>query len=183
MGAKRTRLLESKSQPWTSNRRKLCKLSLGRRSRIAAGVPAWNANAPIGWQRFYREAKAATATQDVNWFLGGKTTNYNQFLRDYRIAFEVRQEARVERCTAKRMDADEPVAAGSHSFPASWILFLVCVPPRGLMHYFLQEWQTFKRYALRSGGQIAPDRRRGGEFLVAVAEAFDGDPTFVPYLF
>jgi uncharacterized protein YbjT (DUF2867 family) len=60
---------------------------------LAAGVPEWNANALIDLQRFYREGKAANATQDVEWFLGGKGINYNQFLRDYRAAFEVRQEA------------------------------------------------------------------------------------------
>ena len=60
---------------------------------LAAGVPEWNANALIDLQRFYREGKAATTTQDVEWILGRKTINYNQFLRDYRVAFEVRQEA------------------------------------------------------------------------------------------
>jgi uncharacterized protein YbjT (DUF2867 family) len=60
---------------------------------LLSGVPEWNANALIDLQRFYREGKAATTTQDVEWILGRKTINYNQFLRDYRVAFEVRQEA------------------------------------------------------------------------------------------
>jgi uncharacterized protein YbjT (DUF2867 family) len=60
---------------------------------LAADVPEWNANALIDLQRFYREGKAATTTQDVERLLGRKAINYNQFLRDYRFAFEVRPQA------------------------------------------------------------------------------------------
>lgn len=61
---------------------------------LSAGVPEWNADALIDLQRFYREGKASTTTQDVERLLGRKPISYKQFLRDYRSAFQVGTEAR-----------------------------------------------------------------------------------------
>jgi uncharacterized protein YbjT (DUF2867 family) len=60
---------------------------------LAAGVPEWNADALLDLQRFYREGKAATVTQDVEQVLGRKPTSFAQFSRDYKYAFEARERA------------------------------------------------------------------------------------------
>jgi len=60
---------------------------------LAAGVPEWNADALIDLQRLYREGKAATVTGDVEEILGRKPISFEQFCRDYKNAFEVREQA------------------------------------------------------------------------------------------
>ena len=60
---------------------------------LSAGVPEWNADALLDLQRFYREGKATTVTQDVEQILGRKPISFAQFFRDYRSAFEVGKQA------------------------------------------------------------------------------------------
>lgn len=60
---------------------------------LSAGMPEWNADALLDLQRLYREGKASTVTQDVEHVLGRKPITYDQFLIDYRSAFEVRERA------------------------------------------------------------------------------------------
>lgn len=64
-----------------------------RQALLSAGVPEWSADALLDLQRLYREGKAATVTQDVEQILGRKPISFAQFSRDYRAAFEVRQQA------------------------------------------------------------------------------------------
>jgi uncharacterized protein YbjT (DUF2867 family) len=60
---------------------------------LSAGVTEWNADALLDLQRLYREGKAATVTRDVEQILGRKPITFAQFSRDYRYAFEARQQA------------------------------------------------------------------------------------------
>jgi uncharacterized protein YbjT (DUF2867 family) len=60
---------------------------------LSAGVPEWSADALLDLQRFYREGKAATVTRDVEEVLGRKPVSFAQFSRDYRHAFEAREQA------------------------------------------------------------------------------------------
>jgi uncharacterized protein YbjT (DUF2867 family) len=60
---------------------------------LAAGVPEWNAEALLDLQRFYREGKAATVTQDVEQILGRKPISLGQFSRDYKYVFEAQERA------------------------------------------------------------------------------------------
>jgi uncharacterized protein YbjT (DUF2867 family) len=60
---------------------------------LSAGVPEWNADALIDLQRFYREGKASAVTQDVEQILARKPTSFAQFSRDYKNAFETREQA------------------------------------------------------------------------------------------
>lgn len=60
---------------------------------LSAGVPEWNADALLDLQRLYREGKAATVTRDVEQILGRKPVSFAQFSRDYRYAFELREQA------------------------------------------------------------------------------------------
>jgi uncharacterized protein YbjT (DUF2867 family) len=64
-----------------------------REALLAAGVPAWNADAVLDLQRLYREGKAATVTENVEKTLGRKPTSFAQFVRDYKYAFEAREQA------------------------------------------------------------------------------------------
>jgi len=60
---------------------------------LSAGVPEWSADALLDLQRLYREGKAATVTRDVEQILGRKPISFPEFARDYKGAFEVRQQA------------------------------------------------------------------------------------------
>jgi uncharacterized protein YbjT (DUF2867 family) len=60
---------------------------------LSAGVPEWNADALLDLQRLYREGKAATVTRDVEQILRRKPISFTQFSRDYRYAFEAREQA------------------------------------------------------------------------------------------
>lgn len=60
---------------------------------LSAGVPEWSADALLDLQRFYREGGAATVTDDVEQILGRKPVHFAQFVRDYRSAFELREQA------------------------------------------------------------------------------------------
>lgn len=60
---------------------------------LSAGVPEWNADAFLDLQRLYREGKAATVTRDVEQILRPKPISFTQFSRDYRYAFEAREQA------------------------------------------------------------------------------------------
>jgi len=60
---------------------------------LQAGLPEWGADALLDLQRLYREGKAAAVTQDVEQILGRKPTSFARCLRDYRDAFEVREQA------------------------------------------------------------------------------------------
>ena len=64
-----------------------------REALLTAGVPEWNADALLDLQRLYREGKAAAVTQDVEQILGRKPVSFAQFARDYRSAFEAREQA------------------------------------------------------------------------------------------
>ena len=63
-----------------------------RQAALSAGVPQWSADAVIDLQRWYREGKAAIVTDDVEQILGRKPISFAQFVRDYRSAFEAREE-------------------------------------------------------------------------------------------
>ena len=58
----------------------------------SAGVGGWNADALIDLQRLYREGKAAAVTQDVEQLLGRKTIGFQQFLHDYKAAFQAQEQ-------------------------------------------------------------------------------------------
>lgn len=58
-----------------------------------AGVPEWSANALIDLQRLYREGKAAPVTDAVKQILGREPISFAQFCRDYRNAFQAREQA------------------------------------------------------------------------------------------
>lgn len=62
---------------------------------LSAGLPEWNVDALIDLQQFYREDKAAAVTPEVEEILGRKPTSFNQFLQDYRDAFQARGQANV----------------------------------------------------------------------------------------
>jgi uncharacterized protein YbjT (DUF2867 family) len=64
-----------------------------KKALLAAGTPEWNADALLDLQRYYREGKAATVTQDVEQILGRKPTSFAQFSRDYKHVFEAREQA------------------------------------------------------------------------------------------
>ena len=54
---------------------------------LDAGVPAWNADAIVDLQRFYREGNASEVSPDVERVLGRKPISFAEFCQDYRGAF------------------------------------------------------------------------------------------------
>lgn len=64
-----------------------------RQALLSAGVPEWSVDAALDLQRFYREGKAATVTEDVEQILGRKPIHFSHFARDYRFAFQFREQA------------------------------------------------------------------------------------------
>lgn len=60
---------------------------------LGAGLPEWSAEALVNLQEFYRAGKASDVTNDVERLLGRKATSFEQFSRDYRVAF--RKEVRA----------------------------------------------------------------------------------------
>ncbi|MBV8051287.1 MAG: NmrA family NAD(P)-binding protein, partial [Acidobacteriaceae bacterium] len=64
-----------------------------RQALVSAGVPDWSADALLDLQRLYREGKAAAVTNDVEQILGRKPIRFSEFARDYRHAFEAREQA------------------------------------------------------------------------------------------
>jgi uncharacterized protein YbjT (DUF2867 family) len=60
---------------------------------LSAGVPEWSADALLDLERLYREGGAATVTEDVEQILGRKPIHFAQFVRDFRSAFERREQA------------------------------------------------------------------------------------------
>jgi uncharacterized protein YbjT (DUF2867 family) len=55
---------------------------------VAAGMPAWSADALVELQQFYRAGGASAATGDVERLLGRKPRSFEQFSRDYAQAFQ-----------------------------------------------------------------------------------------------
>lgn len=64
-----------------------------KRSLVAAGLPEWSADALIDLQRLYREGGASLVDPTVERVLGRKATLFDEFVRDYRSAFQ--QDARA----------------------------------------------------------------------------------------
>jgi len=55
---------------------------------MSAGIPEWSADALLDLQRFYREGKASTVTDDVERLTGRKAISFDQFASDYAFAFQ-----------------------------------------------------------------------------------------------
>jgi uncharacterized protein YbjT (DUF2867 family) len=60
---------------------------------LSAGLPEGNVDALLDLQRFYREGKAATVTQDVEQILGRKPIPFAQFARDHANALLPQEQA------------------------------------------------------------------------------------------
>ncbi len=58
-----------------------------KKAMIAAGVPAWSADALLDLQRLYGEGKASPVDPAVERITGRKATPFDQFARDYAAAF------------------------------------------------------------------------------------------------
>lgn len=59
-----------------------------KKSLLSAGVPEWAANALLDLQRFYREGGASQVYPEVEQLAGRKPTSFDDFARDYRLAFQ-----------------------------------------------------------------------------------------------
>jgi uncharacterized protein YbjT (DUF2867 family) len=55
---------------------------------MSTGIPEWSADALLDLQRFYREGKASTVTDDVERLTGRKAISFDQFASDYAFAFQ-----------------------------------------------------------------------------------------------
>lgn len=55
---------------------------------VSTGIPEWSADALLDLQRFYREGKASTVTNDVERLIGRKAISFDQFASDYAFAFQ-----------------------------------------------------------------------------------------------
>jgi uncharacterized protein YbjT (DUF2867 family) len=60
---------------------------------IGAGVPEWSANALVDLHRLYREGGASEVSVDVEQIVNRRPISFEQFVRDYRQAFQVQQRA------------------------------------------------------------------------------------------
>jgi len=59
-----------------------------KKSLLSAGVPEWSANALIDLQRFYSEGGASLVDPTVERLTGRRATSFDQFVHDYRFAFQ-----------------------------------------------------------------------------------------------
>lgn len=60
---------------------------------IGAGVPEWSANALVDLHRLYREGGASEVSVDVEQIVNRKPISFEQFVRDFRQAFQVQHRA------------------------------------------------------------------------------------------
>jgi len=58
-----------------------------RQALLATGMSEWSADALLDLQRYYREGKAATVTNDVEQVVGRKPVRFAQFVHEYKSAF------------------------------------------------------------------------------------------------
>jgi uncharacterized protein YbjT (DUF2867 family) len=64
-----------------------------KKSIMSTGIPEWSADALLDLQRFYREGKASTVTDDVERLTGRKAISFDQFASDYAFAFQLEAKA------------------------------------------------------------------------------------------
>jgi uncharacterized protein YbjT (DUF2867 family) len=59
-----------------------------KKAMLGSGVPEWSADALLDLQRLYREGKASLVDPAVEQITGRKATSFEQFARDYAVAWQ-----------------------------------------------------------------------------------------------